>query len=199
MASPEACKAEIAFLVACGLPGRPASDEAVAAMVCAWEVLLGDVSDQDLHTAVVDCARRAKFWPAPAEILDAVPETRSRETRLLAIDGAYETMLRAYAVSACASMTAPPFRGRVVIDTGNDEVDVAMAQAIDDCGGSIAVGEHGNQGWFRARWIGAFQARLGQSEERIEGATTRRISAAGRRPGQLWERAQARRLADRGA
>jgi len=83
MASKDAIKRMFAFLASAGIPA-PLGD--AVAIIDAWDLTMGDISDEEMLAASVAYAKVGRFWPTPSEVRAHCPSLKKAALSLAADD-----------------------------------------------------------------------------------------------------------------
>jgi hypothetical protein len=83
MASRQAIISLFAFFTRIRL-GNPPAESDLADLVGDWDILFGDIQDQEFSAAGTAYARVGRFWPSPADVLSHCPSLKKASLQLAA-------------------------------------------------------------------------------------------------------------------
>lgn len=169
MLSEDNIKDAFRLFTALGLAGGPNSRETTALAIAAWLDVLGDMDPNDFAAGARLAARTCKFWPKPAEVVEAAPSTHRRAAASLeaeadrAVD--WWPMVQRAVGSAGKDSDDDRLRRYVESEAGragltvSDDAWESILRGIDACGGTRAIGlAPVDAGWLGAAFKRAAKA-----------------------------------------
>jgi hypothetical protein len=161
MATQKAINDSIRLLVANGLQGSPATPERVQLVAETWAATLEDMTDAELHAAVLGHLRdpsACQFWPQPGKLMAQTPRAK-----LEAIDDSGE---------AWAHVLQLAEQGRLHREYGGEVEALSPAEeaGVDALGGRrvVATSSYDEHGWLSKRFADAYRA--AKAHKRVEQA-----------------------------